>query len=137
MKGKTGNREGSHKSTTSQFNLERPLPFSQPNALRKSVSQAKGRAGVYVSLWTHREPSLTPTYREMWSDLADANTDRSLNTIPSREKNAPFIVSFFFFSSYSWVLCEESAGFVYRERPLLYFHSWARWGRGREGEPCA
>lgn len=83
MKGKTGNREGSHKSTTSQFNLERPWPFSQPNALRKSVSQAKGGAGVYVSLWTHKEPSLTPTCREMWSDLADANTDQLRRVIPT------------------------------------------------------
>jgi hypothetical protein len=64
-----------------------------------------------------------------------------LNTIPSREKNAPFIVSFFFsffffffFSSYSGVLCEESAGFVYGERPLLCFHSWRRCGGGCWGK---
>lgn len=48
-----------------------------------------------------------------------------------------FFLFFFFFFSYSGVPCEESAGFVYRERPLLYFHSWKRQGGGGKGEPCA
>lgn len=73
------------------------------------------------------------------NSLAEQKMDLCLNTAPILEyytqqrKNAPFIVSFFFFfsfSSYSWVLCEESAGFVYRERPSLYFLSWRRWGSG-------
>lgn len=53
---------------------------------------------------------------------------------PAEKKNAPFIVSFLPpFSSYSGVLCEESAGFVYGERPWLCFHSWRRcWGGGKK-----
>lgn len=51
---------------------------------------------------------------------------------PAEKKCTIYCKFFFFFSfsSYSWVLCEESAGFVYRERPSLYFLSWRRWGRG-------
>lgn len=67
------------------------------------------------------------------------NTGLILNAIPSREKNAPFIVSFF--SAIHVFYVENKLVLFTMKDLLLYFHSWGGAGRGggegRERNTCA